>query len=35
MAIPEKFADIPDDLMEQYKDAFKLFDKNSDGVIDI
>ena len=35
MAIPEKFADIPDDLMDQYRDAFKLFDQNNDGVIDI
>ena len=35
MSIPEKFVDIPDDLMNQYRDAFKLFDKNGDGVIDI
>lgn len=30
----DKFADIPHELMTQYKEAFKLFDSNQDGVID-
>lgn len=30
----DKFADIPEGLMSQYKDTFKLFDSNQDGVID-
>ena len=30
----DKFSDIPKELMSQYKDAFKIFDSNQDGVID-
>lgn len=30
----DKFADIPEELMKQYKEAFNLFDGNKDGVID-
>jgi len=30
----DRFADVPKELMSQYKDAFKIFDSNGDGVID-
>jgi Ca2+-binding EF-hand superfamily protein len=30
----DRFADVPEQQMEQYKDAFKIFDSNKDGVID-
>ena len=30
----DKFADVSPELMAQYKDAFRLFDGNQDGVID-
>lgn len=30
----DRFADVPEELMRQYKDAFKIFDSNQDGVID-
>ena len=30
----DKFSDVPQELMQQYRDAFKLFDSNQDGVID-
>ena len=30
----DRFADVPKELMSQYKDAFKIFDSNGDGLID-
>ena len=30
----DRYADVPEELMKQYKDAFKIFDNNKDGVID-
>ena len=35
MAADNRFDNVPEELMVQFKDAFKLFDKNGDGVIDL